>query len=208
MERVAIVVNSRYGQTDKIAGVIKQSLAAQGVEVHTFSVRNAKDAAKIDIREFDGIVVGAPVYTEKFPKEMLRWTKENSSLLNQKETGFFSVSGNAGDTKPEARAVDDMLLRKFLDETGLRPKFVASFGGCIHFTKYNFFIKWILKRISEKAHGPVDTSRDLELTDWEQVSAFCEALAKSDATSRFSTAVRLPAAGPTAPSVLATGPAH
>jgi menaquinone-dependent protoporphyrinogen oxidase len=43
------------------------------------------------------------------------------------------------------------------------------------FTKYNPLMRWVLKQISKRAGGPTDTSRDHELTDWQQVEQFAEA---------------------------------
>jgi menaquinone-dependent protoporphyrinogen oxidase len=136
------------------------------------------------------VIIGAPVYAGSFSKALEQWAKTYSVTLNSKVCGFFTVSGNAGDKRPEARAVDDMLLQKFITETGLRPQFVASFGGAIQFTKYNFFLRWMMKRISTKA-GTVDSSKDIELTDWVQVGAFANAFAEQDMHSRFVASLRL-----------------
>jgi menaquinone-dependent protoporphyrinogen oxidase len=191
MKRVAIVVNTRYGQTDKIALQLRQGLLAQGLEAHVFSIRRSKDVPEVDISEFDGVIIGAPVYQGKFSNDLIRWTRNSAELLNSKNTGFFTVSGNAGDPRKEARAADDMLIKQFLNQTGLKPLFVASFGGCIHYTKYNFLLKFIMKKINEKATGPADTTRDLELTDWSQVVSFGSAFVQGDVRSRFAAAVRL-----------------
>jgi len=204
MKRVAIVINTRFGQTEKIALHLRQGFMALGLETQIFSLRNAKDFLAVDVRDFDAVVIGAPVYQQHFSKDMIRWTKNNLALLKLKTTGFFSVSGNAGDAHKQARAADDMLLKTFLDQSGLQPQFVASFGGCIHFTKYNFFLKFIMRKISEKAQGSVDTSRDLELTDWAQVTAFGNAFVEGDLTSRFATGVRFVQPQPPAPKLIAT----
>jgi menaquinone-dependent protoporphyrinogen oxidase len=40
------------------------------------------------------------------------------------------------------------------------------------FTKYPWWLRWIMKRISRSQGGPTDTSRDHELTDWIAVEQF------------------------------------
>ena len=191
MKRVAIVVNTRYGQTDKIALHIRQGLLSQGMEAHIFSIRRSKDVPEVNVRDFDAIVIGAPIYQHKFSRDLIRWTRKNANLLASKTTAFFTVSGNAGDPRKEAREADDEVLKQFLNQSGLKPQFVASFGGCIHYTKYNVLLKFIMKKINEKATGQSDTARDLELTDWSQVVSFILAFVQGDPRSRFATAVRL-----------------
>ena len=40
------------------------------------------------------------------------------------------------------------------------------------YRQYNFFMRWVMKRIAAKAGGDTDTSRDYEYTDWNDVRAF------------------------------------
>jgi menaquinone-dependent protoporphyrinogen oxidase len=45
-------------------------------------------------------------------------------------------------------------------------------AGALLYTHYNFFIRWMMKRIVATAGGDTDTSRDYEYTDWNDVRAF------------------------------------
>ena len=38
--------------------------------------------------------------------------------------------------------------------------------------RYNFLIRFVMKRIARKAGAPTDTSRDYEFTDWSTLDAF------------------------------------
>lgn len=127
-----------------------------------------------NIEEYDMLVVGAPVYTGKFSPRLIAWLKDNEGLLGTKPTAFFSVSLNAADERPKARIDDDRLIREFLEASNLKPEVTASLAGSVHYPKYNFFIRWIMKRISAAANGPVDTSREHEMTDWVKVDKFAE----------------------------------
>ena len=40
------------------------------------------------------------------------------------------------------------------------------------YVEYDFFKRWMLRRIAEKEGGPVDTWRDHELTDWVALEGF------------------------------------
>ena len=46
------------------------------------------------------------------------------------------------------------------------PVFVT---GRLAYREYNFLVRFLIKRIAKKEGGPTDTSRDHELTDWDEV---------------------------------------
>jgi menaquinone-dependent protoporphyrinogen oxidase len=44
-------------------------------------------------------------------------------------------------------------------------------AGRLAYTQYGLLKRFVMRRIALKAGGPTDTSRDHEMTDWEQVRA-------------------------------------
>lgn len=66
------------------------------------------------------------------------------------------------------------ILERFYAETGWRPKYVRAVAGAVLYTKYNFLVRFIMKRISKQAGGSTDTSRDHEYTDWRALDRFSE----------------------------------
>jgi menaquinone-dependent protoporphyrinogen oxidase len=50
-------------------------------------------------------------------------------------------------------------------------------AGALPYSKYNFFIRFIMRRIAAQAGGDVDTSRDYEYTDWGAVDRFASQFA-------------------------------
>lgn len=191
MKHMAIIIASVHGQTRKIAGFLHRQLQNYDVTAEVFATEDGR-LRPVPLANFDAIIIGAPVYTGKFPAAIEHWTRDNLQAIQAKPCAFFLVSLNAADKRPEARMADDRLLHQFMERTGIKPDFIASFAGALHYSRYNFLIRWIMKRISASAGGPTDTSRDYELTDWNQVSAFAEALADQDHQSAFATQSRLP----------------
>ena len=47
-------------------------------------------------------------------------------------------------------------------------------AGALPYTRYNWFIRLVMKRIAAKAGGDTDTTRDYEYTDWEDLRSFTE----------------------------------
>ena len=64
------------------------------------------------------------------------------------------------------------IVARFAVETGWTPPHTKQVAGALLYRKYNFFMRWVMKRIAAKAGGDTDTSRDYEYTDWNDVRAF------------------------------------
>jgi menaquinone-dependent protoporphyrinogen oxidase len=74
------------------------------------------------------------------------------------------------DRRDQAAADVKAMIRAFLTETGWRPTRVLLVAGALMYSKYNFLMRFIMKRIARKAGASTDTSRDHEFTDWATVS--------------------------------------
>ena len=170
-QNIAIVYATKYGQTEKIARRIREILVDRGIRVELFRIDNRHSAAD-DLERFDAVIIGGAIEIGKFPKQLLRWVKDRADDLNAKPIFLFSVSLNAADMREKARIVDEQLLGTFLTETDVRPTMARSLIGGVPYTKYNFLVRFMMKRICEANHGPTDTTRDHELTDWNAVEEF------------------------------------
>jgi menaquinone-dependent protoporphyrinogen oxidase len=49
-------------------------------------------------------------------------------------------------------------------------------AGAFRYTQYDFFKRWAVKYIALRKGGPMDTSQDWELTDWNALRAFADSL--------------------------------
>jgi menaquinone-dependent protoporphyrinogen oxidase len=112
---------------------------------------------------------------------MIHFVKRHRAELEGVPAALLSVSltqANAQDPtcKPEVRlrAHKDVerMLEDFYASTGFRPKRVSAVAGALPYSRYNPLIRYIMKRISRRAGGPTDTSRDYELTDWAALDQF------------------------------------
>jgi menaquinone-dependent protoporphyrinogen oxidase len=55
---------------------------------------------------------------------------------------------------------------------------VEMIAGALMYSKYSLPLKWIMKRIAQKAGEGTDISKDYEYTDWKQVAQYSEKLMK------------------------------
>jgi len=55
---------------------------------------------------------------------------------------------------------------------------VKPIAGALLYTKYNFIVRFIMKRIARQAGAATDTSKDYEYTDWAALSRFIDEFVK------------------------------
>jgi menaquinone-dependent protoporphyrinogen oxidase len=193
MPDVLIVHGSKYGQTAKIAEYIANVLRSERIDA---TVMHADDVPpELDVGTYAGIIVGAPVFVQKHPRSVRRFILHHRSTLDHRLTGFFSVSGSAGGKELSDQVAARSMLTEFLDDCRWQPAHRACFAGAIAFTKYNFLVKWVMKRIARHAGASTDTSRDHEFTNWHAVTNFASEFAAEllKGTQGPTAAVRFPA---------------
>jgi menaquinone-dependent protoporphyrinogen oxidase len=147
------------------------------------------DAAHIpedfSLENYSAAFLAASVHSGRHEKEMLEFVKRHIEELDRLPTAFLSVSlSEAGAEDPKAprdvraRAVLDTrkMIESFLTETGWRPTEVRAVAGALMYSKYGFLMRYIMRRIAQKAGADTDTSRDYEYTDWTVVEALVENL--------------------------------
>lgn len=176
MARILIVYGTTEGHTativDRMAGAIRG--AGHQVEVH-----DAKEVRKQAVTgAFDGIIVGGSVHAGEHQSGVREFVTRNRDLLERVPSAFFSVSLAAAGADEESIAELETNLEKFFRETGWRPRRVEQIAGALVYTKYNLFIRHLIKLIARQ-HGrtELDTSQDYDFTDWQGVERFARAFA-------------------------------
>ena len=167
--RILVAYATTHGQTAKIASRIQSHLEHEGAIV---SLVNLKERPAPALDEFEGVIVGASIIARGHQPAVAAFIKERVHWLNSMPSAFFSVSASAGSSSEKGRAAARRVRDAFLAETGFTPRIAVSIAGAIKYTRYNFILRWYMKRASAMNGGSTDTSRDHEYTDWHQVEAF------------------------------------
>ncbi|HXX31955.1 MAG TPA: flavodoxin domain-containing protein [Myxococcaceae bacterium] len=170
MASALIVYATREGQTEKIAQRIATVLRARGHVAELLDVDHA--GRRPDLGRFGAIVVGSPVRAQGYLRSIVRFARENRELLGRVPSAFFSVGLAVLSKKSDGRAQTLAIVDKFVERTGWRPQHVELIAGALPYSKYNFLIRYVMRRISASEGGDTDTSRDYEYTDWKAVEAF------------------------------------
>src|SRR4051812_11578356 len=166
--RIAVFYATREGQTRKIAEHVAADLRKHGVEVELF---NLKEAPAVDWSRYVTACVGASVHAGHHEREVIAFVKRHAETLKRLGAAFLSVTlsvaGAEALTQPferrrQAAADAHRMVEVFIQETGWQPARSLCVAGALAYSRYNFFIKRIMKRIARKAGAPTDTSRDYE----------------------------------------------
>lgn len=170
MANVLIVHATRYGQTAKIARQMEAVLRGSG---HAVLLVDASHPPKrLEVWRFDVTFVGAPMYAGHYPASIVRFVRSQREFLTRGVSAFFSVNLAVASRTSDGRAETLPLVERFIEETGWRPMRVELIAGALPYTKYNFFIRLLMRHMARKAGGDTDTSRDHEYTDWAAVERF------------------------------------
>lgn len=174
MGRFLVIYSSIDGQTARIAERVALMAAQAG---HDAAVLEA-DAGGLDaaIRDADAVVIGAAIRYGHYSRTLENLVRAHHGAIAARPNAFFSVCLSAGG--PGARPatawgyVDDFIVR-----TGWQPARIASFAGALRYSRYNPFIKFMMRLIVGAAGGETDPSHDYEYTDWAAVERFGAELA-------------------------------
>jgi menaquinone-dependent protoporphyrinogen oxidase len=183
--RTAICFATREGHTRKIVDRLAGDLRARGVETDMFDV-SAPDA--MDWSTYSTACIAASVHVGHHEPEMIAFVRRHRAVLERLSASFISVTlSEAGAENPKrteaqrAQAAVDVqqMIDVFVKDTGWRPDRVLPVAGALAYSKYNFLVRFVMKRIARKAGAPTDTSRDYEFTDWPALDRFAGELVGS-----------------------------
>jgi menaquinone-dependent protoporphyrinogen oxidase len=182
MSRILIVYGTGDGQTLKIAERIAEMARAQKFEVDGI---NAEDDVPTDfsISSYYAVIIGSSLRNRKYNSSVIECIHKYKSHLQRYPSAFFSVS--LGDATFMRKGVDK-LVNSLFTETDWHPKTVGRFGGALKYTRYDIWTKLCMGIAGLFMSYPTDTTRDHELTDWEQVDKFAEEFLKSVKTQQVS----------------------
>jgi menaquinone-dependent protoporphyrinogen oxidase len=173
---IIVIYSTVEGQTRKIARNI--SATVQSLK-HAVTVYDADDLGDLDLATADAIIVAAPVHMGKYPDAIGRWLKANPDALRAIPGAFISVSLASASAFPEEHREISDITRRFLAETGWKPKDIHHAAGALRYTSYDFIKRLLMRHLARQEGGPLDTTRDHEFTDWKALSDFVGAFLRA-----------------------------
>jgi len=168
MARIGFVYSTVDGHTLEICQRLVEVVERAGFEA---TILELTPDSVFDLASYDQIVIGASIRYGKHRPEVARFIREHTGLLESKLGAFFSV--NAVARKPEKReAHTNPYVRKFLKSITWQPAIIGIFGGRIHYAKYRFWDRTMIRFIMWITKGPTNLDANVDFTDWDEVEAF------------------------------------
>ena len=169
MTHILIVYGTTDGHTGKIAQVLAEHLRGHLCSV---DLLEAASSLRLSPEGYDGVIVAASVHIGDYQRPVMKWVRAHAAKLNALPTAFLSVC--LGILEPGIKPRQELLriMRRFLDRVGWRPTITKMVAGALRWTRYGWLKRVMMKRIVAKAGGDVDTSRDYEYTDWNDLRNF------------------------------------
>ena len=164
-----------YSSTDGHTKTICERIINFSNDKNKVKIVSLDEAVKLNVSEFDKIIIGASIRYGKHSKALYKFIELNKSILDKKDSIFFSV--NVVARKSEKNTPDtNPYIKKFLKISKWSPKKIGVFAGKVDYPKYGLFDKYIIKLIMFITKGPTDTSQSFEFTDWSKVDDFAKEL--------------------------------
>jgi menaquinone-dependent protoporphyrinogen oxidase len=163
MVDVLVAYAGRSGSTEGIAGRIADRLGAAGHRVHLSRVEQVTD-----LRAFGAVVVGSPVFNQRWMPEVEEFVRRDGSALAERPVWVFTVA-SFGDSKP---LIGSMMKRQprgidRIAET-IHPRGYRVFAGVIHRNQWPFFSRVFFHALG----GRLGDNRD-----WPAIDAWADEIA-------------------------------
>lgn len=177
--KAAVFYATREGQAQRVAQRVAADLRSRGVTTDIIDVKDLP--APLDWRTWDAAFIVASVHAGHHEREMIDFVSRSKDQLTRLRASLLSLTlsqaGAEDATAPPARRAaahaDAMrMVAQFEADTGWTPARSLTVAGALKYSRYNFFIKLIMKRIARKAGFEGDTAHDYEFTNWPEVDRF------------------------------------
>jgi menaquinone-dependent protoporphyrinogen oxidase len=167
--RILILFASVDGQVARIAERMGEILTRAGHDIERMPI-DAPGLARA-LGACDAVVVGGAIRYGRHAGNLEPRVRAHVKEISARPNAFFSVSlsGGGPGARPETARE---YIETFRERTGWHPQGTAIFGGALRYTKYNLFIRFMMRLIVGIAGGDTDTTRDYEYTDWHAVERF------------------------------------
>jgi menaquinone-dependent protoporphyrinogen oxidase len=171
MSRILVLYGTSEGHTEKVATTIANTLIDSGCDADVIKAGTVDPA----IAEYDGVIVAASIHGGRFQDAVIKSVRAHAGEIAAKPNALVEVClAILRKNDPKVTADLAAIIERFSQQTGWKPSLVKPVAGALLYTRYNFLMRWIMKRIVKGAGGDTDTSRDYVYTDWDEVTAFAK----------------------------------
>ncbi|HVO96429.1 MAG TPA: flavodoxin domain-containing protein [Bryobacteraceae bacterium] len=187
MKPILVLYATRQGQACRIAEHVADTLRSRHLTTEIVDAAGIPDG--FSLSKFSMAFLIASVHLGKHEPEMKAFIKSHLPELEGMRTAFVSVSlSQAGAEDPlsqsekrlQAHADVKRTIGDFLAECDWHPSRVEAVAGALMYLKYNFALRFVMKRVARAAGKSTDTSRNHEFTDWVRLDQVVQDFATTE----------------------------
>lgn len=134
--KTLIAYFTKHGSTEKCAKKLKKKI------VGDVDLLNLKNYRREDLKKYNKIIIGSPIYMGKIRKEVDNFINENNKLLNEKKIGFYICGMKEG--SEAIKQLDESISEDLSSKVSVK----SAFGGEFNFEKMNFLEKMVVKKVA------------------------------------------------------------
>jgi menaquinone-dependent protoporphyrinogen oxidase len=164
------------GQTRRIADVLAGHLREAGVDSQAIDVTSDR-AASFSWDRTRAAVLAAPVHGGSHQREAESFVRAHLLEFNERPSVFLSVGLAICSSVPRDADAARATAERFPVQLGWKTARVVCVAGRLAYTQYGLLKRFLMRRIAARSGGSTDTSRDHEMTDWNQVRTIATDLA-------------------------------
>ena len=173
-QQVLVGYGTRYGSTAEVAERIGKVLRENGLTVRIVDIKEEDPPS--DLSDFDLVIVGSGILAGRWTKEPIEFLKKNKEILAEKDVALFVVCAYAANPETRHDAFENYLVAVGKDLDPITPISLGFFGGVIDFSKYNFAIRALMKRMVKSNAEDREVSEYMDLRDWEEIESWAKSL--------------------------------
>ncbi len=175
--RAIVAFGSRYGSTKATAEAIAETLSSKGVMADVIDLREGSRS----VDGYDLAIIGSSIIAGSWSKASKRFLSDNAASLAGIRLAMFACCSQCY-LRPEEREQQEKdFILDVAGSYGLTPEATGLFGGEIDFSKYNFIVRAVLKKVGvdkEFESAGADISRPYDFRDWDGIRGWASELVR------------------------------
>jgi menaquinone-dependent protoporphyrinogen oxidase len=172
MASIGFIYSTVDGHTREICERLVEVVKEGG---HSATMLELTPDTDLGIETFDQIVIGASIRYGKHRPEVTRFINDNIAALEARKGAFFSVNAVARKAEKKTPKTNPY-VRKFFKGISWQPAVIGIFGGKIHYAKYGFLDRTMIRFIMWVTKGPTALDSNVDFTNWDEVASFGQAI--------------------------------
>lgn len=175
---ILILYSTREGHTQKVCEFAAEVVARHGHRANVVDARVARTA--LEVAPYGAVIAAGSIHMGHYDENFVRLLKNNATALATRPVLLLTVclaEATAEDehVAPEIRAKSEEEIRAaqqhLAEETGFVATESHAIAGELAYTRYNFILRFVMKRIASQHGLSTDTKQDHDYTNWPALDA-------------------------------------